>query len=251
MEELESLQYSPKKKGLMPVQGFIVLILVLVILIAGMLFMRSSYFAVGEVIVEGNRYITAEDVYRIAEIPERVNIFNLNTSDIRGRLLKDLRIAQVDVSRHFPGTIVIHITERKPVTYVASSYGFLELDAQGTVLAAFKNLKNMNVPIITGVRLDNEYVSDQIENPTIRGIVNYLSQLDELALNQISEIHIRSPEQVIAYTVTAVEIRLGTSEKLSDKVKSTNIVLHEIHDKKMNVEYIDLTYASPYIKLKS
>lgn len=250
MGDLESLQYTPKDKGLMPVHGFIGLILVLVMLIAGMLFMKSSYFAVGEVVVEGNHYITVEDVYHIADIPEKLNIFNLNTSDIRSRLLNDLRIAEVDVSRRFPGTIVIHITERKPVTYVTSSYGFLELDSQGIVLAAFKNLKHMNVPMITGIRLDNEYVSDSIENPTIRSVVRYLASLDEPVLNQISEVNVRVPEQITAYTASSVQIRLGNSANLSDKVKFTNSILHEIHDKKMNVEYIDLTYASPYIKLK-
>ncbi len=250
MGDLESLQYTPKDKSLRPNQGFIGLILVLVILIAGLLFIKSSYFTIGEVVVEGNNYVTVDDVYHIADIPEKLNIFNLNTSDIRNRLLNDLRIAEVEISRRFPGTIVIHIKERKPIVYVTSSYGFLELDSQGIVLAAFKNLKNMNVPMITGIRLDNEYVSDKIENPTIQSVVHYLSLLDEPVLNQISEVNVISPEQISAYTVASVQIRLGSSERLSDKVKLTNTILHEISDKNMNVEYIDLTYASPFIKLK-
>jgi cell division protein FtsQ len=189
-------------------------------------------------------------VYKIAEIPEKINIFSLNTSDIKTRLLYDLRISEVDISRRFPGTIVIHIKERKPMAYVTSGYGFLELDSQGVVLAAFKNLKNMNVPMITGIRLDNEYVGDKIENPPIRSVVHYLSLLDETVLKQISEVNVRSSEQVFAYTLTSVQIRLGNSENLSDKAKLTHNILHEISDKKMNVEYIDLTYASPFIKLK-
>ncbi len=93
-------------------------------------------------------------------------------------------------------------------------------------------------------------MSDKIENPAIRSVVHYLSLLDETVLKQISEVNVKSSEQVIAYTLTSVQIRLGTSEKLSDKAKLTNTILHEISDKKMNVEYIDLTYASPFIKLK-
>jgi cell division protein FtsQ len=250
MDDLESLQYTPKDKGFMSAQRFIGLILMLVILIAGLLFIKSSYFIIGEVVVEGNNYITVDDVYKIAEIPEKINIFSLNTSDIKTRLLYDLRISEVDISRRFPGTIVIHIKERKPMAYVTSGYGFLELDSQGVVLAAFKNLKNMNVPMITGIRLDNEYVGDKIENPPIRSVVHYLSLLDETVLKQISEVNVRSSEQVFAYTLTSVQIRLGNSENLSDKAKLTHNILHEISDKKMNVEYIDLTYASPFIKLK-
>lgn len=250
MGDLEPLQHTSKDKGSMSAQRFAGLLLALFVLMVGFLFIKSSYFTVGAVVVEGNHYVPVEDIYRIAEIPEPLNIFNLNTADIKMRLLHDLRIAEVDVSRRFPGTIVITIKERKPMAYIASGYGFLELDQQGIVLAALKNLKQINVPMITGARLDNEYVSDQVENPTIKNVLKYLSLLDETALSQISEVNVRSSEQTVAYTVSSVHIRLGNSDKLDEKAKVTNDILHEINDKKMIVEYIDLTYASPFIKIK-
>jgi len=246
----EQFQYPRKDKRLLSTQGFIGLLLVLVVLIAGLLFIKSSYFTVGSVIVEGNKYVSIEDVYRIADIPETINIFSLNTTNIKMRLMHDLRIAETDVSRQFPGTIVISIKERKPMAYIASSYGFLELDKQGMVLAVFKNIKQTNVPMITGIRLENQYVSDKIENGVIKNIVNYLSLLDEVTLNQLSEINLKSSEQIIAYTVNSVHIRLGNSDRLSDKAKFTNEILNELGDKKKMVEYIDLNYVPPVIKFK-
>lgn len=246
----ENIQYPRKDKRFMPGTGFIGILLVLIILIAGFLFIRSSYFAVGSVIVEGNKYVSVEDVYRIADIPDAVNIFNLNTSTIKTRLLHDLRIAEADVSRQFPGTIVIRITERKPIAYVASNYGFLEIDRQGVVLAVYKNIKNVNVPMITGVRLDNQYVGDTIENTVIKSIVQYLSALDEATLNQFSEINFRTPDQVVAYTVKSMQIRLGSHEKLPDKANLTNEILRELRSKKVQIEYIDLNFALPVIKFK-
>jgi len=247
---LEPFQDPRKDKRLLSTQGFIGLLLVLVVLIATLLFIKSSYFTVGSVIVEGNKYVSIEEVYRIADIPEAINIFSLHTATIKMRLMGDLRIAEVDVSRRFPGTIVINIKERKPMVYVASSYGFLELDKDGVVLAVFKNLKQINVPMITGIRLGNDYVGDKIENAVIKNIVNYLFLLDEVTLNQLSEINLKSSEQIIAYTVNSVHIRLGNSDRLSDKAKLTNEILHELGDKKKIVEYIDLNYAPPVIKFK-
>lgn len=246
----EQFQSPGKDKRLMSAQGFIGLLLVLVMLIAGLLFIKSSYFTIGSVIVEGNKYISVEDVYRIAEIPEAMNIFSLNTSNIKMRLMHDLRIAEADVSRRFPGTIVINIKERKPVAYVASNYGFIELDKQGVVLAVFKNLKQVTVPMITGLRLENEYIGDKIENQVIKDIVNYLSLLDEVTLNQLSEINMKSSDQISAYTINSVHIRLGNSERLPDKAKLTNEILGELGDKKKTIEYIDLNTASPVIKFK-
>jgi len=226
------------------------LLFILIILIAGLLFIKSSYFTVGTVVVEGNKYIMTEDIYRIADIPKTINIFSLNTSTIKSRLLQDLRIGQADVSRKFPATIVISVKESTPMAYVASNYGFLELNKQGVVMATLKNIKQLNVPMLTGIRLDNEYVNDKIENPVIQHTLQYLSLLDEVTLSQLSEINLHLPEQVSAYTTHSVHIRLGNSEQLSDKAKLTNDILHEIADKKMVVEYIDLNYSSPFLKLK-
>ena len=246
----DSFDYLHKDKRLLSTQGFIGLLLVLVILIAGLLFIKSSYFTVGSIVVEGNKYVSVEDVYRIAEIPESINIFSLNTSTIKMRLLHDLRIAEADVSRRFPGTIVITMKERNPVAYVASSYGFLELDKQGVVLAVLKNIKQINVPMLTGITLGNEYVGDKTENLVIKNIVNYLSLLDEVTLNKLSEVNLTSSEQIMVYTVNSVHIRLGSSERLADKAKLTNEILHELGDKKKIVEYIDLNYEPPVIKFK-
>ncbi|MBC8016450.1 MAG: FtsQ-type POTRA domain-containing protein [Sporomusaceae bacterium] len=246
----EQFQYPGKDKRPMSTQGFIGLLLVLVVLIAGLLFIKSSYFIVGSVIVEGNKYMSVEEVYRIAEIPEAMNIFSLNTANIKMRLMHDLRIAETDVSRRFPGTIVISIKERKPIAYIASNYGFVELDKQGIVLAVFKNLKQVNVPMVTGLRLENEYIGDKIENPVIKDIVNYLSLLDEVTLNQLSEINMKSSEQISAYTINSVHIRLGNSGRLPDKAKLTNEILGELGDRKKMIEYIDLNTASPVIKFK-
>jgi len=246
----EQFQDPHKGKRLLSNQGLIGLLLVLVLLITGLLFIKSSYFMVGSVIVEGNKYVSNAEVYRIAEIPEAINIFSLNTTNIKTRLMSDLRIAETDVSRRFPGTIVITIKERKPVAYAASNYGFLELDKQGVVLAVFKNLKQINVPMITGIRLENQYVSDKIEHVAINNIVNYLSLLEEATLNQLSEINLQPSGQIIAYTVNSAHIRLGNSERLSDKAKLTNEILQQLGDKKKMVEYIDLNYAPPVIKFK-
>lgn len=246
----ERFQYARKEKNPMSGLGFIGLLLVLIILIAGLLLIKSSYFSVGSVIVEGNKYVSVEEVYRIADIPASINIFNLNTGNIKTRLMHDLRIAETNVSRQFPGTIIITIKERKPIAYVASNYGFLELDGQGVVLAIYKNIKQVNVPMITGIRLENQYIGDAIENVIIKNIVQYLSLLDEGTLNQLSEVNVKSSEQIVAYTVNSMYLRLGNSERLSDKAKLTNEILHELNGKKIQAEYIDLNFASPVIKFK-
>jgi cell division protein FtsQ len=228
----------------------LVLLLIAVTLTAGFLFINSPLFMVGAVSVEGNSYISDEDVFRIAGIPEQINIFRLNTQDIRSRLVGDLRIANVEVSRKFPATVMIHITERKPLAYLATNYGFAQVDKQGIVLAAFKNLRQVIVPIITGVRLTNEYVGDQLQSGPIISILAYLEKLDEATLNQLSEVNVHADGQLVAYTIHSVQIRLGGPERLEEKAKLTNDILQEINRKKLAVDYIDLNYTAPIIRAR-
>lgn len=223
----------------------------LIVLIAIILFINSPYFRVGTVVVEGNKYVTVEEVLRIAGVPEKINIFRLKPTEIRERLTSDLRVDEVQVGRSFPATIIIHVKERQPLAFVASQYGFVEIDRQGIVMAALKNLKQVKVPVITGVRLGNVYVGDQVNNPGLANVLTYLSGLDEEALNQLSEVNIKSPDELVVYTINSVCIRIGDNQRLEEKAKLTDEILQEIAAKKMTVEYVDLNYTSPIIKIRN
>ena len=223
----------------------------LALLIAFFLFVNSPYFTVGTVLVEGNKYVTVEEVLRVAGVPERINIFRLKTTELSERLMSDLRVSEVHIERKFPATIIISIKERQPLAFVASQYGFVEIDREGVVMAAFKNLKQVKVPIITGVRLGNVYVGDQVNNAGLLNVLIYLAALDEDVLNQLSEVNIKSTDELVAYTTNSVYIRVGDSQRLTEKAKLTGEILQEIVAKKMVVDYIDLNYTSPIIKLRN
>ncbi|MDD4600768.1 MAG: FtsQ-type POTRA domain-containing protein [Negativicutes bacterium] len=212
---------------------------------------NSTYFNVGKVTVDGNKYMLTEEIYRIAEIPDPVNILKLNTGDIQERLKRDLRVADVDVTRKFPGTIVISIKERQPLAYVASGYGFVEIDDKGVILAAYKSLKQINVPMITGIRLESGYIGDHVENQQIKPVLEYLSQLEGPILNQISEVNIQASGTIVCYTVKSSQLKLGKADRMADKARLTNEILRELADNSARIDYIDLNYASPFIKFKS
>jgi len=230
--------------------NFTGLLMILMVLIAGLLFVQSSYFAVGNVVIRGNKYITDADICRIAGIPDKINIFRLNTGEIRERLLRDLRVAEVDISRQFPATIIISITERQPIAYAANSYGFVQLDRHGVVIAAAKTIKQIDVPIITGINLGDVYIGDRVEAGELRPVLTYLAALDEVTLNRLSEVNIDVPDQMLAYTTDSICIKLGEADRLEEKAKLTQSILQEINLKKLAVEYIDLSFKAPFIKFK-
>lgn len=225
-------------------------LLIFAVLLSGYLLFQSTLFSVGSVAVQGNRSLDQDEILRIAGVGTRINIFRLDVDTIRSRLTQDLRIADADVKRHFPGAILITVRERQPAAYMPTSYGFAQLDGDGTILAVVKTIRRMDVPLITGHSLGNAYVGERVEAPAVRAVLTYLSCLSESAFNQISEVTIQSSGHLVGYTTHAARIKLGGLERLAEKAASTSEIITEADNKLAIIDYIDLSYTTPYVKFR-
>ncbi len=73
-----------------------------------------EWFRVRELRVEGIRYITADEVERIAAVPIEANIWD-DPSPIEARVRAHPLVGEASVVRRIPGTLVVRIEEREPV----------------------------------------------------------------------------------------------------------------------------------------
>ncbi len=230
------------------VTGTTLALLLLAIILSGFLLLQSSLFSVGTVVVQGNRYVDEGEILRIAGVGTQVNIFRLNAANIQQRLIKDLRIASAEVSRRLPGTIIITVQERQPVAFIATNYGFAQVDGKGMILAVAKSLRRMEAPLITGHNIGNAYVGETVEAPVLLSVLHYLSGLSESAFNRISEIHIDTQARLTGYMVNGSQIKLGEAEQMLAKAAKTSAIIANEKDALATIEYIDLSYATPYVK---
>lgn len=231
-------------------RSFILLLLAFMTMIAAFLFINSPFFQVSNVVVIGNKYTPAEDVIDTAGISVNSNIFRINTADAAKKLRHDLRFVQASVTRRFPATVVISVTERQPLAYIAAGYGFAEIDQHGVVLAAYKNIKQMGVPMITGIRLDNAYVGDRVPDGVFSPILQYLAALPPEILAGLSEVNVQDKRNITAVTTNGVTIRLGDSTSLLDKASLTRDILADLAQNTTAIEYVDLSFSPPVIKFR-
>ena len=246
---MDEMNHEVRKKTIS--KQFFLIVFILLILFIGMIsLLCSPIFSVSQVQVSGNVYMSQAEVIRIAGLADKVNIFRLTTSAVQNKLCKDLRIEQATVQRTFPSTIKIQIIERKPIALVACEYGFLEVDKNGMVLAVHKTITDMQVPIMTGIVLHDLYIGDTVVDSACLNVLEYLAQLDETSVNQISEVHIAALDQIVAYTRNSVQIRLGSTDRLSEKAKATQEFIQNMKSMKQTIEYIDFNFTAPFIKFK-
>ena len=209
----------------------------------------SPIFVLREVQVSGNRYVSKEAVTEIAGVYYGEPMFRLETDEVAKRLLKDLRFEDVVVRRRLPNILDITVKERMPVATMACEYGYIDIDRQGKVLDSYRTLKNMPIPMLTGVEARDVYIGDSVTDESVKNAVNFLQHLDEASINQISEVSIVTPDYMIAYTTQSIPIRLGNAERIEEKARLTEDFLRDLNQNPYPVEYVDFNYTTPFIKL--
>ena len=94
----------------------------------------SPVLAVRQVAVEGVSLISADAVIAAAAVPEGTPLIRVSQSAVAQRVTSALpEVEKVEVSRRWPGTLVIHVTERTIVFQVVDAGGFGWVSADGTV----------------------------------------------------------------------------------------------------------------------
>lgn len=213
--------------------------------------LRSSLLAVSSITVEGNNSLTKQQVCAIADIKEPINIFAVRTDYLQNRLQSDLRIEKASVRRNLSNTLTIEIKERRPLATLRSNYGYIDIAGDGTVMNAYKNIRQLNFPLLTGVTGYTVYVGDKIADENIVKTVSFMDELDQTSLQQISEINVTDTQNIVAYTTGGVKIKLGDLTNSQDKAKKVTVFLNDLKTINRSVDYIDFSYTSPVIKFKS
>ena len=209
----------------------------------------SPLFTFQQLVVHGNVHLDENELCEIARIHYGQRLFELKTDEMTTNLLRDLRIESAVVRRQLPHKIEMDIVERIPVATVACDYGYLDFDRQGKVIASYRSLKGADIPIITGVRLRDLYIGDDNNDPQVAQAISFLARIDPADIGEISEVSLRNPDAVVAYTKTALPIRLGQLTGIPDKAALTQDFLRDQKTTRHTVEYVDFSYDAPFIKL--
>ncbi|MGN0947760.1 MAG: cell division protein FtsQ/DivIB [Megasphaera sp.] len=214
------------------------------------LFLRLAPVPFGTIIVDGNEKMSFEDVYRACGAYSYVNVIQLSTDDVEERLKKDLRIADATVTREFPATIHVTLTERKPAAVITTLYGFAYVDKTGKVIELGPQIKGVSLPIMTGKKVDNLLLGDTVTDPTLHAAMVYLQSLPPDIMQNIAEINVGNPESIVAYTTDSIPIHLGSGDEPAERAKLTETLLAEVQENHLAVQYIDTDVRSPLVKTK-
>lgn len=154
-----------KKKSLITFKRLVVV----AVLIAALYFiMHLKYFGISEIIVSGNEAIEAEKVIEESGLKTGDNIFFINKSKIKDKMMENSLYREIDISRKLPSTLEISIVERKGKLVLPYGEKFTLLDEEGVVIGLVKekpqvtelenlNIKNMDKGEEISIKEDEEF----------------------------------------------------------------------------------------------
>lgn len=214
------------------IKNFVLLIMALIVII--LFILQSNYFIINEIKINGNIYLTTNDIITPLQKMKDDNIIYINTKKLKSKIVEDIRVKEVDIKRVYPDKIEINILERNPVGIIYIDDQVLIVDNDLNIFAYENEITDKKMPIITF----NEENKEKISN-VLKILEN--TQLYDL----VSEIYEDNENKIIFALDSGVKI-IVNEEISENKIENAMKILKK--EKDSNLEYVDLRFSLINIK---
>lgn len=221
---------------------------VIVLIVGGILFLPVPF---GEIHLSGNETVTLDDVLFDGNIRQPVNVWQVSASDLKARLEQDIRISKAEVNRGFPFYLYVNISERKPAAVIQENFGYALVDKEGMVIRTVSSLRDVDLPSVTGVKLENTLLGDRVTRENVQKALQFISSLSAAGSHAFSEVNVGNEENIVAYTREGIPVWLGAGDRMDERAVLAEKMINDMKVRHLAVEHIDASLTSPYFKTKN
>ena len=176
--------------------------------------------------IEGVSYNLTQEIQGLVDtltLPSK-NIFAINTSELEEQISHHPRIRRITVDKIYPDQLVIKASERSQAAILVTGGGFYLVDNDGYAMEKLSTsqLATKRLPLITGLRSEEVYEGEPVNNSTLGKALNLLQVLqvrNPEFYNHISDINI-APEGASQLE----NLTISTKEPLTIRFGDTNPV---------------------------
>ena len=246
----ERLRQHKRRRRLRILGRLVAIVLVGYALHYGWVYIHQPGLAIGSITIHGSNLFSEKEAIELGGSSPPFNFFNVSQRRLKEALKHDIRFQNARVDYHWPTSYEVYVEEREPALYVANSYrSYLQLDYNGLVMNVTTGIPDAKAPVLVGAKCGNVFLGDKVDNQNVIYILQFLQLLSGEARDRIAEIGIDNRQEAKLRMRGSFPILLGPVQKLPEKGAVFMTVFNEIKNKNIQAEYIDLTFAKPYIKL--
>jgi len=191
---------------------------------------QCDYFRADRLMVTGENRLSEKQVLQQAQIKKGRNIFSLNLSKARKRLLAHSWIVEAEVSRELPSGINIRIQEHKPLAILDLGRKFI-INTSGEIFKEMAASDPDHLPIINGLRFSDINVRGKPLSIPFMAVMNVmeLGQKSESVLpyKQLKLIQVDREMGLTIYAFDRIKaIKIGYNNYPNKYAKLKNILLY-------------------------
>ncbi|MFH2126745.1 MAG: FtsQ-type POTRA domain-containing protein [Pseudomonadota bacterium] len=214
VKEAKPLPAAAKGLARQTVLAGVVFVLVSAALLTGWgLLSTSRALAVQRAVVQGTGHLSRLDILSAAEVGSDSNLLALPVGKIAERVRAIPWVEQAEVSRRLPDTVVIRVTERRPMLMALVEGRLFYLDENLRPISVHRRRALPDMPVITGLsRADLAQPDDEVLSlvEAVKQLLAVLPPADLAPGGRLSEVHLdRVWGLSLVFNDTAPVVRLG------------------------------------------
>lgn len=214
---------------------YILYALILVFCIAFLL--TSSLFNIKTINVTGNVRVSQQEVIRLSGLNYQQNIFRINTKETMKAIFQNPYVKKIKIRRALPNIINIDIIERKPLVLVPYVGSYLFVDQEGIVVEINSSIKELKLPIITGLKFNTFKLGEEIKvqsKEQLEGVVKLINEVTKTGISQeITEINTADMENIKLITKSGIKVNLGDASNIEEKLPMAKAILQDLNKKNL------------------
>jgi len=233
---------SNTKKGSRMLKAVSALAILCALSLAGWLVARSGLFALREVQVYGNRYLTEEAMVEMMGVSYGESLLSLPEDEVAHMLSESGWIKSVSLRKEYPGKLVVRIEEAVPQALLQVRGEVYFVDAEGNVLERLQGAPAQFLPVI---------VSDSARNPrAFREAVNLAGVVKAKGLaakeNRVEITGVEKGPENLTMNIGGLIAKVGQGD-YEEKLKRLFELSDEIKRRHVRVQYVDLRFSNSVI----
>jgi cell division protein FtsQ len=204
---------------------------------------------VGEVHVEGLRYLEAARVASVAGVARGQSLFRVDATRARARLLLHPRIESAEVGLGWPRDVRIRVVERQPVLLVRHGAAW-ELYSAGVLLPPLEPGVVADVPLLTGVDLEALPQGARVAVPGVRRGVAWARALAVPALDlmpRVSEIDVARDDATGLVMMNGARVLASAWPPGTRDLSALRVVLVDLERRGTLARELDLRFQGQVI----
>ncbi|MGI6722417.1 MAG: cell division protein FtsQ/DivIB [Anaerovoracaceae bacterium] len=231
-EPSETKKKQPRrKKHRKKKHGFLWFCIIIALLVAGIIFLNSSYFAIDKITVKGNENYSANDIVKMSGVEFGTNIFHVFGHTVEKNLKKNSYVKSAGIERKLPGELVIRLKEREPVAYLPYGSQYAVIDEKGYVINVTGTRPELTE--ISGMKIKSMTPGTRIEADQTRQLEKAISIIQLMKKGDLFFKRITLGKVVMQAYVYDDLVCRGTPQNIKRNMRNGNLqkIIYDLYKK--------------------